>query len=75
MTRDYGYTALTRLEMIHDIAARDLSYAQIGRKFNRKENASALKWRARRPPSGGESDQLVADGLVLSMPPSSARKS
>jgi hypothetical protein len=27
------------------------------------------------PPASSESDQLVVDGLVLSMPPSSARKS
>jgi hypothetical protein len=27
------------------------------------------------PPASSEADQLVVDGLVLSMPPSSARKS
>ena len=31
--------------------------------------------RDRGPPASSESDQLVADGLVLSVPPSSARKS
>jgi hypothetical protein len=39
VTRDYGYTASTRLEMIHDLAARDLTYAQIGAKYGRKRNA------------------------------------
>jgi hypothetical protein len=37
--RDYGYAASTRLEMIHDLAAKNLSYAQIGAKYGRKENA------------------------------------
>jgi hypothetical protein len=37
--RDYGYAAATRMEMIHDLAARDLTYKQIGRKYGRKENA------------------------------------
>jgi hypothetical protein len=36
---------------------------------------NAVNGGCRPPSSGGESDQLVADGLVLSMPPSSVRKS
>jgi hypothetical protein len=37
--RGYGYASSTRMEMIHDLAARDLTYKQIGRKYGRKENA------------------------------------
>jgi hypothetical protein len=62
--RDYGYAASTRMEMIHDLAARDLTYKQIGRKYGRKENA--VKQFAHQ--NKAEIAQRRAELLVVCMP-------